>query len=149
MQRRTFLTAAFGLPALLAAPALWARPGAVFNTGGIAVNGYDVVAYFTMGKAVEGSGAQAVKWGGATWYFSSAEHRTAFEMNPRTYSPRYGGYCAFAMAQGRVVETVPEAWTVAEGRLYLNESTEVRGLWRQDIAGNIARADSFWPGALG
>ena len=149
MHRRTFLTATLALPVLTSGSALFARSPGVFNTGGIAVHGYDVVAYFTMGQAMQGDSEQAVKWGGAMWYFASDEHRIAFEMNPRGYCPCYGGYCAYAMAQGQVATTVPEAWTLAGGKLYLNYSTDVRTLWRRDVPGNVARADGFWPGALG
>lgn len=148
MYRRDFLSAALALPAASVGTALWARAPGVFNTGGVAVHGFDVVAYFTVGRPVRGEPSHAVKWDGALWYFDSEDHRTAFEMNPRSYCPRYGGYCAYSMAQGYVRPTDPDAWTVDNGRLFLNVSTQVRDLWRQDIPGYVRKADSHWPAAL-
>ncbi len=132
----------------LAGPAFASRRAEVFNTGGLAISGCDPVAYFTASAHVSGQASHSLMWRGATWQFSSAENMERFEMNPEAYAPQYGGYCAYAMAQGAVAPTVPEAWTIHEGRLYLNYSTGVRDIWRQDMAANIARADSFWPAAL-
>ena len=120
----------------------------VFNTGGIAISGYDPVAYFTQGKPVDGSDAHRLKWMGVVWQFSSAQNMAAFEANPKAYAPQYGGYCAYAMAQGAVATTVPEAWTIHNGKLYLNFSTGVRGIWKKDIPGHIAAANMNWPDAL-
>ncbi len=147
--RRQFLALAAGLPAIgvLARPALAASPE-IFNTDGIAVHGYDVVGYFTDGKAVDGNDAYMTKWRGAMWRFASAENLESFEMNPRAYAPAYGGYCAYAMAKGYVATSVPEAWTIYENRLYLNFSKGVRRRWRKDIPGYVAAADANWPAAL-
>jgi len=86
---------------------------------------------------------------GAIWRFSNPENMAAFEMNPRAYAPQYGGYCAYAMAQGAVATTVPEAWTIQDGKLFLNFSTGVRQLWKKDVPGYVAAADRHWPDALG
>lgn len=142
--RRLFLAAALGLAAL---PARAGSPE-VFTTGGVAIHGYDAVAYFTEGRPVPGRRDLALKWQGAVWRFSSEANLQAFEMNPRRYAPQYGGYCAFALAQGAVAPTVPEAWAVHEGKLYLTSSVSVRAKWAQDIAGNVSRADANWPSAL-
>lgn len=128
-------------------PAL-AREPEIFAPDGIALQGYDPVAYVTMGKAVKGSAAHALMWRGATWYFASAEAMAAFEMNPQAYAPQYGGYCAYAMTKGTMASTAPEAFAVAGGRLFLTHSTEIRAIWEQDIAGNIARADAHWQTVL-
>ncbi|MCR8725423.1 YHS domain-containing (seleno)protein [Frigidibacter sp. ROC022] len=144
MQRRTFLAAALAWPAGRAL----AKAPALFSTGGLAIHGYDPVAYFTDSRPVQGDPKIALKWGGAMWLFASVGNRSAFETDARAYAPQYGGYCAYAMAQGAVATTVPEAWTVHEGRLFLNFSTGVRRIWRQDISGNIRKADGFWPEAL-
>jgi len=148
--RRRFLGLALTTPiaATLWRPAFAATPE-VFSTGGVAIHGYDPVAYFKQSETVDGKDAHRLRWMGTTWRFSSAENMMDFEANPHAYAPKYGGYCAYAMAQGAVANTVPEAWSIHEGRLYLNFSTGVRGLWRQDIPGNVSLADGFWPAALG
>lgn len=144
--RRSFLImASAGL--LLPSAALAGRPR-TYATLGYAIGGFDPVAYFTEGAPVEGSNAWLLMWNGAIWRFANERNRLRFEMNPQAFAPRYGGYCAYAVAQGATASTVPEAWTVQEGRLYLNYSLDVRSLWRQDIPGNIARADENWPGVL-
>ena len=130
------------------APAAYAASPEVFNTNGVAIHGYDPVAYFTEDAAVDGSDAHVLKWMGATWRFSTASNMATFEADPHAYAPEYGGYCAYAMAQGAVATTVPEAWTIHDGKLYLNFSTGVRGLWRADIPGFVAAADGHWPAAL-
>lgn len=125
-----------------------AREPEIFAPGGIALQGYDPVAYVTLGKAVKGSASYALMWRGATWYFASAEAMTAFEMNPQAYAPQYGGYCAYAMTMGTMVPTAPEAFAVAGGRLFLTHSLEIRAIWEKDIAGNVALADAHWQAQL-
>ncbi len=146
--RRNLLTFALAAPALIATSRVVAAAPEVFAPGGIAVRGTDVVAYFREGRARPGSSGHALAWRGAAWHFASAENMAAFEMDPVAYAPQYGGYCAYAVAKGYTASTVPEAWTIHEGRLYLNYSRAVRLLWRRDIPGYIARADANWPQVL-
>lgn len=146
LTRRLMLTS-------LVATCVFARQAAaaspeVFAVDGIAIRGADPVAYFTQGRYVAGDAAFAVQWKGAEWRFSSADHMAAFEGNPEKYAPQYGGYCAYAASKGAIATTVPDAWTIYEGKLYLNYSDYVRGVWSQDMAGNIALADGFWPAIL-
>ncbi len=117
----------------------------VFSTEGVALGGTDPVAYFTEGKPVEGSSDYSFDYQGATWHFASAANRDAFAADPGKYAPQYGGYCAYGLAQGALVETVPEAWSIVDGKLYLNFSKGVQQRWEQDIPGYIAKADSNWP----
>ena len=147
--RRTFLTLAMGLPAwgLMGRMATAATPD-VFNTDGLAIHGYDMVGYFTEGKPLDGQEQFSVKWRGAMWRFANSENMEAFEMNPRSYAPQYGGYCAYAMSKGAIATSVPEAWTIHEGKLYLNFSKGVRRSWRKDMPGYVAAADGYWPGIL-
>lgn len=147
--RRQFLSLAAALPITLAAarPLLAAAP-AVFATDGVAINGFDPVAYFTEGKPVRGDAAYTSDWEGAALRFASAGNKATFDADPAAYAPKYGGYCAYAVSKGATAPTDPEAWTVHEGRLYLNFSTDVRAIWRQDVGGNIARADANWPAVL-
>ena len=114
----------------------------------LAVGGYDPVAYFTEGRPVPGLEAFELEWKGATWRFASAEHRARFEAHPEQYAPRYGGYCAWAMAQGREASGDPRFWKIVEGRLYLNYDGSVQKKWETDIPGFIERADMQWPRLL-
>lgn len=116
--------------------------------GGVAIEGYDPVAYFTDGRPVEGSKQFTHEWGGATWRFASAEHRDAFAAEPEKYAPRYGGYCAWAVANGYTASIDPEAWTIHEGRLYLNYDKEIQAKWSLDIPGNVAKGDANWPAVV-
>jgi len=113
---------------------------------GTAVEGYDVVAYFTEGKPVEGDSDHVVEWQGAKWQFASAKNKDLFEADPEKYAPQYGGYCAWAISQGYTASTVPEAWKIVDGKLYLNYSKGVQSTWEQDIPGNIKLANTNWPG---
>lgn len=149
IDRRTFLAFAAALPVTLgAARSAWAATPPVFATDGVAIHGFDPVAYFTAGKPVKGDPAITSDWEGAVLRFASAANKATFDAAPATYAPQYGGYCAYAVSKGATAPTDPEAWTVHEGRLFLNFSTDVRAIWRQDIEGNIVKADANWPEVL-
>ncbi len=129
----------------LAGPAL---AGGLINAtflGGTAIEGHDPVAYFTEGKPVEGSSAHTYQWKGATWKFASRENRDSFAASPRNFAPQYGGYCAWAVAQGSTASIDPDAWRIVDGKLYLNYSKSIQNRWAQDIPGNIAKGDANWP----
>ena len=149
LTRRHFVAATATLPlaAVLACPAFAATPP-VYASDGVAINGFDPVAYFTQGAPVAGDPGITVDWEGALLRFASAENKAMFEAEPEKFVPQYGGYCAYAVSKGATAPTDPEAWTVHNGLLYLNFSTDVRSIWRQDIDGNIAKADENWPGVL-
>lgn len=147
LSRRTAIVAGLAALATPLLPAL-SRAGKVNTFEGLAIEGYDPVAYFTQDRAVEGSPDLAADHGGATYRFASAANRETFLADPKKYAPRYGGYCAYAMAQGALAPVDPHAFTVVDGRLYLNFSKSVRSTWQQDIPGNIEKADVNWP-ALG
>ena len=115
---------------------------------GIAINGYDPVAYFTQRKPVEGQAQFSTQWHGATWHFSSKANKAEFVAMPEKYAPQYGGYCAFAVAYNAIATTVPEAWSIVDNKLYLNNSIGVRTQWKSDPQGYISKADGNWPGVL-
>ena len=122
-----------------------ARAGVVnLNSDGVAVQGYDVVAYFDQSRAVEGKAEFTAEYDGATYRFASAAHRDAFMAEPAKYAPAYGGYCAYAMAVGEKAPVDPMSFTVVDGSLYLNYSSGVQATWREDIAGYIRSADEHW-----
>jgi YHS domain-containing protein len=124
-----------------------AQAGTFYNVGwtGVAIKGYDPVAYFTEKMPVKGNKDFQYEWSGAKWRFASEENMETFKGDPEKYAPRYGGHCAFGVANGYLVNIDPDAWTVYEGRLYLNYSLSVREQWKEDIPGNIRKADANWP----
>ena len=122
------------------------KPVAELNVKeGVAVKGYDVVAYFTDGKPAKGSAEFSYKWQGATWQFGSAEHRDTFIKEPAKYAPKYGGYCAFAVSQGNIVDIDPNQWKIVGGKLYLNANPLSQSLWARDPEGHIKKGDANWP----
>ena len=118
------------------------------TSDGVAIKGYDPVAYFINGKPVKGSRESGHVWMGAKWYFSNAEHRDLFIKNPEKYAPKYGGYCAYAVSVGTTADIDPEQWNIVAGKLYLNLSKKIRDKWSKDIPGNIKKADENWPNIL-
>ena len=116
------------------------------NRRGVAVEGYDVTAYFEQGKPVKGSDKFAYSWMGATWNFASAANRDAFAGAPEKYAPQYGGYCAYAVSENHTATIDPTAWKIVDGKLYLNYSKSVRDTWEKNIPGRVESADRNWPG---
>jgi hypothetical protein len=112
--------------------------------GDLAIKGYDPVAYFKDGKALEGSQSFTFRWHDLTWHFSSAENRDLFTAGPEKYAPQYDGYCAWAMTEARKAQTDPEVWKIVNGKLYLNCSRSAYEKWSRDIPGNIKKADENW-----
>jgi YHS domain-containing protein len=119
------------------------------NWRGYAISGYDPVAYFTVGAPTPGSSEFNAEWMGATWLFATAANRDAFRADPQRYAPQYGGYCAYAVANGKTASVDPEAWKIIDGKLYLNYSRDIQKKWETDVPGNIHRADGNWPGLRG
>ncbi|MEO1330851.1 MAG: YHS domain-containing (seleno)protein [Pseudomonadota bacterium] len=114
----------------------------------LAVGGFDVVAYFDLPKdadAARGTNAHEAEYDGARYRFASAANKAAFEADPEKYAPKYGSHCAWAASKGYLAPGDPQAWTVWEGRLYLNFNKSVRSRWRGDIPGNVVKADKNWP----
>ena len=136
----TLLGLSMQLPVASAAPS---EP-AVFSTKKGAIRGYDPVAYFTEAREVKGEPEYSHSWNDAEWYFSSQENLDLFRNDPEAYSPQYGGYCAYAMSKGYYASIDPKAWSVFDGKLYLNYSKSVRKTWSKDIPGHIERADRNW-----
>ena len=119
------------------------------NWRGLAIEGYDPVGYHTEGKPVKGSRNHEYEWKGARWRFADQSHLDLFKSDPEKYAPRYGGYCAWAVSQGYTASVDPEnAWTIFDGKLYLNYNVEVKKEWSKDIPGNIEKANVNWPGVL-
>lgn len=117
---------------------------AQFQIGGVALGGFDPVSYFRMQRAERGNPDYRHRYNDTTWYFTSELHRDLFAEDPQQYTPQYGGFCAYALSQGKLVPVDPHAWTVHAGKLYLNYSTRVRDAWRADIEGHLERAAAHW-----
>ena len=136
------------IAAILLSPVALAQKPSVFSDRDGAIRGYDPVAYFDRKGPVKGSKQFSYPWQGATWYFASAENRDKFAAEPERYAPRYGGYCAYAVAQGDTADIDPSAWSIVDGKLYLNYSLRILERWKKDIPGYIRKGDANWPDVL-
>ena len=112
---------------------------------GTGILGFDAVAYHADNKVTPGSGDNAVAHGGANYWFASPDHKATFSAEPAKYAPQYGGYCAYAMSQGRLSPVMPEVFEIYEGQLLLFTNPEFKRLFDQDPAKNKALADQNWP----
>jgi YHS domain-containing protein len=148
---RKLLTAlAFALSAIFLVTPAHAEQAPVYTgfLSRVAVSGYDPVAYFTDGRPVRGTTQHRTTFRGYEYRFASAEHLAAFRANPTRYLPQYGGYCAWAVAQGYTAAGNPQNWRIVDGRLYLNYNDEIQQRWERDIPGFIRSANANWPGVL-
>ena len=136
-----FLTFVFVLTAVNS----YAQKSEVFQKDGLAINGYDPVAFFRQSKAVKGATVYSLEWRDATWRFSSKENLDSFAQSPELYAPQYGGYCAFGMAEGHKAPTEPGTWSIVNGKLYFNYNIKVKQLWVKDTTAYIAKGDVNWP----
>ena len=92
------------------------------NRKGLALKGYDPVAYFTIGEPTKGKEDLSYEWSGAEWRFATEEHREMFTVDPAKYAPQFGGSCAVASATGHSIVTgSPKQWRIENGHLYLNK----------------------------
>ncbi len=147
MLTRRALIGSLAVTPFLSKAAFAAKPE-VFSDGGFAIRGIDPVAYFEKSMPVKGAESYKAMWMGATWLFENEANLATFQADPEAFAPKYGGYCAYAVSKGGTATTDPEAWTIFEDRLYLNFNTTVRGIWSEDIPGNVSKADANWPGVL-
>ncbi len=119
--------------------------GVTLSGPGLAVHGYDVVAYFKQGTPVLGTDKFAVAHNGGTYRFASQENLNAFMAETAKYTPAYGGFCAYGVALGKKFDGDPHFWKIVDGRLYLNLNGDIAAEWGQDIPGNIKKAEQNWP----
>jgi len=112
---------------------------------GIAMDGFDVVAYFR-GAPAKGSDSHVVEHKGKTWLFSSAENAAAFAADPESYEPRHNGWCAYAVSEGYGAEVdFVNGWSVIDGKLYLNWDAGTRDVFAIEQAPRIGKAERNWP----
>ncbi|MBP2235269.1 hypothetical protein J2Z31_001761 [Sinorhizobium kostiense] len=135
------VAAAVGIPLTVAADEV--------NTGyfgGVAIMGYDPVAYFTEGKAMKGSEKFSYEWLGTPWHFANAKHREMFIGDPLKYAPQYGGYCAGEVTNGSATVNIdPEAFKIIDGRLYLIYDKGSADWFAANAAETVPQADGKWP----
>jgi YHS domain-containing protein len=115
---------------------------------GVAIQGYDPVAFFADHKPVKGRAEFTSKHDGATYLFSSKEHKDIFDKEPTKYEPAFGGYCAYGVSRNKLVAIDVEAFQIVDGRLLLQYSTGVRDNFNKDTKGNLAKAEANWPGLV-
>ena len=134
---------------VLAAPLL-AQTKTLFNLDktGLAIQGYDPVAFFTDNKPVKGKPEFVRRYKGATYQFASKEHRDLFAKDSAKYEPAFGGYCAYGLSKGKLVEIDVAAFQIVDGRLLLQYSKGVRDDFNKDTIGNLAKAEANWPGLV-
>lgn len=137
--------AAFVAVALFCSEAFGSSGTVNVNQDGLALDGYDPVAYFETGKAERGKSAHTASHEGATYYFSSEARRELFQRDPALYVPTYGGFCAYGVAVGQKFNGDPEVFAIVQGRLYLQLDRATQTLWKSELSKNIAIADRTWP----
>lgn len=149
MLARLVVTAASSLMLGIALPAHAVKnTGGEYNTlyAGQGAKGYDVVAYFTDGKPVQGSEQYTFEYGGVIWKFASAQHLDLFKATPAKYAPQYGGFCSWGVANGRLFDVDPvNGWTIRDGKLYLNFNADINATFRNSSADFIEKAEANWP----
>lgn len=132
-----------------AGPELNTTIGAVVVDGkaapGLAVHGFDVVAFFTDRRPVVGTARFAVVHEAATYRFASKANLEAFKANPAKYAPAFGGYCAYGVSVGAKFDGDPRYWRIVDGRLYLNRDAGIQKAWLKDVPGAIRKARVNWP----
>lgn len=115
-----------------------------YSEKGVAINGYDPVAYFTQDSALKGGDNYTYQWNSAKWFFSSQSNLDLFKANPEKYAPQYGGWCAYGVSENHKSPTDPKAFTIVNNKLYLNYNVKVMQLWRQDTTKHIGLANKHW-----
>lgn len=152
MKLRTLLAAAMiaAGPVAVSAPAAFADKDPIYTAkrSNLALQGYDTVAYFTVGEPTKGSADFATTYEGAEFRFSSEENLNLFLAEPAKYAPQFGGYCAWAVAKGQTAKGDARRWAVVDGKLYLNYNKGIQKKWDKDRAGFITSANENWPTVL-
>ncbi len=115
------------------------------DKSGLAIKGYDPVAFVAENKPVKGKAELDLRHNGALYYFSSREHRDTFKADPAKYEPAFGGYCAYGVSRGKLVDIDVDAFQVAGGKLLLQYSKGVRDDFNKDAKGNLVKAEANWP----
>ena len=137
-------------PMAVVTPAAYADKDEIYTGrfSNVALQGYDTVAYFTLGEPTKGSSEFTTSYQGAEFQFASQENLTLFLADPAKYAPQYGGYCAWAVAQDKTAKGDARRWAIVDGKLYLNYNKGIQKKWDADRSGFITSADANWPTVL-
>ena len=138
------------LISILAGTGAFAQTKTLLNLDktGIAIQGYDPVAFFTQGKPVKGQPQFESRYNGARYLFASAEDKATFDANPGKYEPQFGGFCAYGASQGHAAPVKIEAFQIVNGRLLMQYDLDVKKEFNKDQQGNLKKADQNWPGVV-
>lgn len=115
---------------------------------GVAIQGYDPVAFFADSKPRMGDPKIRTTYGGAIYWFASTDHKAMFEADPAKYEPQFGGWCAYAASIDTLSPIEPKYWEIVDGRLILQHNQRAWDLWHKDAGGNLVKADKNWPGLV-
>jgi YHS domain-containing protein len=115
---------------------------------GIAIQGYDPVAFFTQGHPVKGNQQFESQYKGARYLFETMNDKKLFDADPAKYEPQFGGFCSYAVSQGHTAPIKIEAWQIVNGRLLMQYDLDVQKKFNKDTAGNLQKADQNWPGVV-
>jgi len=118
------------------------------DSNGIAIQGYDPVAFFTEHKPVKGVRQFHSEYNGAKYLFASADDKTAFDKEPAKYEPQFGGYCAYGASRGKTAPIKIEAWQIVNDRLLMQYDLDIKGEFNKDQQGTLKKADQNWPGLV-
>ena len=118
------------------------------DRNGIAIQGYDPVAFFTDNRPVKGNAQFQSEYRGAKYYFVSSEHKAAFDKEPAKYEPQFGGYCAYGVTRSTRAPIKIEAWQIVNGRLLMQYDLDIKNKFNQDQQGMLKKADENWPGLV-
>jgi YHS domain-containing protein len=118
--------------------------GLTFKGPGLAVHGYDVVAYFKESKPTFGRAKFSAIYNNARYRFASKENLRAFKADPKAYAPQFGGYCAFGVSVGAKFDGNPRRWKIVGGKLYVLLNEDILKAWLKDVPGSIKKANENW-----
>jgi YHS domain-containing protein len=148
MKKLLYSIASIAALVLFATPVVAGELVNVAGASGIALDGYDPVAFFIDKKPTHGDPAISATYKGAKYLFASKEHKVKFEADPEKYVPQFGGYCAFGAAVGALFPVDINTWQVRNGKLYLNLNPAISEQFNKDFEGHVAKAEKNWPGLV-
>ena len=129
---------------LVTTTTVFSQKSEIFEKNGMAIKGYDAVAFHTEAKAIKGIENFTYRWKETNWLFKNQANLDMFKKDPEKYAPQYGGYCAYGTADGHKAPTETDTWTVKDNKLYFNYNKKVQAVWSKDIPGYIEKADKNW-----
>ena len=115
---------------------------------GVAIQGYDPVAFFLDGRPIKGNPQFQSQYHGAKYYFANGEHKASFDKEPAKYEPQFGGYCAYGASRGNKAPVKIETWQIVDGRLLMQYDLDVKSKFNQDQQQNLRKADQNWLGLV-